>query len=205
MSAPPPSPSASRLSLSSFDSVVRIPTHLNKWPKLLDSEPIAVLHHKFWGKPGAIGNGKQTTPEKDENEKEIGGRYYERVVEDEATSVDDNEDERIDDGDIIPGCHVLNLDLGLNEKTQFPEYKKIFVRADYVRIYDYLQNYFDRIMAHKRHRPPGAVVTGAVGIGEFSRCHIPVIFLSSFRRQERLELLRLMQMPRRRETSYLEV
>ena len=68
--------------------------------------------------------------------------------------------------DIISGCYVLDIDLGL-------EYEKIWVRAEYIRVYEYLEDYYEKTCARANNVAPGAVITGNPGIGESipSRIH----------------------------------
>jgi hypothetical protein len=82
---------------------------------------------------------------------------------------DEHQDERMDvdenDGtdpgdDIIPGCYVLDIDIeGL-------EFSKIWIRADYIRIYNYLEIHH-REPGIPQGQAPAAVITGQPGIGEF--------------------------------------
>jgi hypothetical protein len=64
--------------------------------------------------------------------------------------------------DITPGCHVLDINIdGI-------EYPRIWVRAEYLRIYDFLEDCYNDAV-EKPGRAPGAVLTGQPGIGEFSQ------------------------------------
>jgi hypothetical protein len=73
-----------------------------------------------------------------------------------------DEDERMEvDDDFIPGCAILNIDI---DRLPFP---KIWIRAEYIRIYNYLESR-ETPPRIDNHIPPAAVVTGQPGIGEFS-------------------------------------
>ena len=61
------------------------------------------------------------------------------------------------DDDVIPGCYLL--DLG-------DDFSKIWIRADYVRIYDFVEAYYKTNPAPS-HRAPAVVITGHPGVGEF--------------------------------------
>ena len=62
------------------------------------------------------------------------------------------------DDDIIPGCYVLDLGIaGL-------PFAKIWIRAEYIRIFNYLQAYYDR--PRMNNLAPAVVITGQPGIGE---------------------------------------
>jgi hypothetical protein len=51
------------------------------------------------------------------------------------------------ENDIIPGCYIL--DLGIHF-----EFSKIWIRADYIRIYDYLENYSNKMALTPGHQRP---------------------------------------------------
>lgn len=60
--------------------------------------------------------------------------------------------------DINPGCYFLEIGIdGL-------EYPWIWIRADYIRIYDALEIHYPRPTCP--YRAPAAVITGGPGIGE---------------------------------------
>lgn len=64
------------------------------------------------------------------------------------------------DDNIIPGCYALNIDVeGL-------ELSKIWIRADYIRVYNSLDSLRDVTTASIFQRI-GAILTGEPGIGEF--------------------------------------
>jgi len=72
----------------------------------------------------------------------------------ECINVDNVED------DITPGCYILNLNIdGL-------KYSNIWVRADYIRAYDFLEAREDSGVT-VNHRAPAGILTGAPGIGAF--------------------------------------
>ena len=80
---------------SSLASVVFNPERLEKWGRLGDSEPLAELHAKFWGKSMA--------------EEENAWRVKQQSTSDPGEGEDDNTDEGEDD-DITSGCYVLDID-----------------------------------------------------------------------------------------------
>jgi hypothetical protein len=125
-----------------FNSVVRTADHLSNWSKLGSEEPVVQLHSKFWG--------KILTYEPSDNQ-----TYTESGLSDgdECMDVDDV-------GDFVSGCGIL--DIGINDLP----FEKIWIRADYIRVYDFLES---REAPSVRNRlAPSAVVTGPPGIGEFS-------------------------------------
>jgi hypothetical protein len=62
------------------------------------------------------------------------------------------------DNDIIPGCYLMDFGLeGLGNR-------RIWVRADYVRIYDYAEFHYNK-KSYPPNQAPSMVVTGQPGIG----------------------------------------
>lgn len=92
---------------SSLDSVVSIPEglELEKWRKLSDNHSLAQLHTQFWGKSMVeeeAGCNKQestSTPTGSDNNQ----RSSDDTIETKGDEYDKHDD-------IIPGCHVLDLD-----------------------------------------------------------------------------------------------
>ena len=76
---------------------------------------------------------------------------------DEGMNVDKSAEEVLDD-DVIEGCHFLEIDI---EGFAYP---KIWIRAEYIRIYDALEMYYKT--PSYPNLAPAAVVTGQPGIGE---------------------------------------
>lgn len=72
---------------------------------------------------------------------------------------DIDEDQRnFDEDDMGKGCYALNIDIDI------PGFlTSLWIRADYIRIYDFIQDY-ELKSAHKYR---GAVLTGQPGSGEF--------------------------------------
>ncbi len=103
-----------------FDSVVRAAVHLPSWLQLNnDRDPLVQLHSKFWGK-----NLTYEEPESSNSQPHAESRFT-------------DEDERMDvdgDDDVIPGCAIFNI--GING-LPFP---RIWIRADYIRVYDFLES-----------------------------------------------------------------
>jgi hypothetical protein len=141
-------PQESGLSLA---SVVRIPARMGTWPKLDDEESLAQLHAKFWGK--SMAEEEQEWRNAQSPIPAIGDYGDEGQDRDERMDVDLDED-----GDIIRGCYVLDIE-GLG-------FSKIWIRADYIRIYDYLEIHYKK-RAVPAGRAPAGVITGQPGIGEF--------------------------------------
>ncbi len=129
-----------------FASVVRVAAHLPNWSQLFeDDDPLVQLHSKFWG--------KTLTCEVPEPSKPA-----------ESEITDEDEHMRVDcqvDDDFIPGCAILDIGIG-----DLP-FQKIWIRADYIRIYNYIENHetparLTNLLA------PATIVTGHPGTGEFS-------------------------------------
>jgi len=86
---------------------------------------------------------------------------------DECMGEDEIDDlgERTDlEDDILSGCYVLNIGI------EGIDYPSIWVRAEYIRMYDYLESYYNSFASKLPGRAPGAVLTGQPGIGELLRC-----------------------------------
>ena len=64
-----------------------------------------------------------------------------------------------DDDDLIKGPSILNIDI---DGLPFP---KIFIRAEYIRVYDLLDH--RELSRFPNHLAPAAVLTGQPGNGEF--------------------------------------
>lgn len=63
------------------------------------------------------------------------------------------------DDDVIKGCHSLEIDI-----ERFP-YRKIWIRAEYIRIYDAIETFFKQSL-YPGGLVPAAVITGQPGIGQ---------------------------------------
>jgi hypothetical protein len=138
---------------SDFASVVHIPERLAPWPKVGHDESLAQLHAKFWGMSMAV-------EEQQWHSTIIGGELGDEHQDgDERMDEDENNGTDLGD-DITPGCYVLDFGIeGL-------EFSKIWIRADYIRIYNYLE-IRHRTPGFPQGRAPAAVITGQPGIGEF--------------------------------------
>jgi len=118
-------------------SVVRVTTHLPKWIPLDDDEPLALLHSKFWGKSLTCEEPLREPPQ-------LGMDLDDRV--------------NLND-DLIDGPSILNIGIdGL-------PFQKIFIRAEYIRIYDLLDH--RELSRFPNGLAPAAVLTGQPGNGEF--------------------------------------
>src|SRR5258708_24161663 len=102
---------------------------------------LTLFHEKFWGK-------SMDGEESRWRESQIGG--------------DQDQDEIADmDDDVISGCYFLDIgipDIGIS---------RLWIRADYIRIFDYIQSFYEE-RADPMVRVPSVVLTGQPGIGESS-------------------------------------
>jgi hypothetical protein len=145
---------------STFDSVV-VPLEYLPWQKHPSNSPLTQLHVKFWGKTMA-------DEERDWRNAQppIGGEIDvedqcgdERMDED-GDDIGGDEGERTDvEDDFIPGCYALDINI------EGIECSKIWIRADYIRIYDYLKIRYTT-PSYPPGRAPAAVLTGQPGIGK---------------------------------------
>ena len=139
--------------------------NFTKWKSNLldDNYPLAQLHAKYWGNsmidqdqewcnaqlPVLVTGGELGDEDQDEDQ-HMDEDGNEGMYGSETTDLDD---------DIIPGCCFLNISIaGL-------KYQKIWVRADYIQAYGYLENRNNKF-ASTAGRPPAVVLTGQPGIGE---------------------------------------
>jgi hypothetical protein len=130
-------------------------------------EAMEVEKYEGKGKGRAIDEdeGKGRAIDKDDNE-----TMEEDELEGEAT--DEDEDD-------IPGCYPFSV--GIEDIT-------VWIRADYIRVYEALEDYYKKAMK-RSGRTPSAVVTGQPGIGE-SRYSLPLCRAQNCAlRQEFLDIL----------------
>ena len=130
---------------------------LSKWQSFKLSHGVAAQWHaKFWGK----------CMEDEEQEwrnaqlamsMEGSGLGNEHRGEDESMDVDMSEEEDLDD-DFIKGCYPLEIGIGSAPLM-------IWIRAEYIRIYNALEAHYQKPL-HINRRAPAAVITGQPGIGE---------------------------------------
>ena len=174
---------------SSLASVVHVESR--KWEKLADDYPLAVFHRRFWGKSmkdeeewqktqsqtesqskdededryegKAIDDDDNETMEeyegkgKDNSIDEDEGKGKGRAIDNKAMEEDELEDQATDeDEDDIPGCYPFSV--GIEDIT-------VWIRADYICVYEALEDYYENAMK-RSGRTPSAVVTGQPGIGE---------------------------------------
>ncbi len=121
------------------------------WLKLADHEVLAQLHAKYWRKSML------------DEEKEW--RRKQESDFDASIHGCDGSDRMIDDvdGDIGPGCYVL--DIGIDDLP----IQKVWIRSDYIRMYDYCSNHYERTKRTRINQmAPSVVITGQPGIGRFS-------------------------------------
>ena len=167
----------------SLASVVHVT--FRTWQKVPDGHLLALFHRRFWGKsmedeeeewqkaqPQIEGQpedededryeGEGRAIDEDDNEamevQECEGKGKGRAIDEddnEAMEEDELEGEAMDDDD-IPGCYPFSV--GIEDIT-------VWIRADYIRIYEALQDYYEKT-TKQSGRTPSAVVTGQPGIGE---------------------------------------
>ena len=130
----------------SFHAIVRLETGIPMWAKLEgDDDPLVQLHSKFWGKKLTLEDPELSSPQPAESD-----------LMDEDKPID------VDDDDFPPGCAIL--DIGIDDLP----FQKIWIRADYIRVYDFIESREAPNRMAVNLLPPAAVVTGQPGIGELS-------------------------------------
>ena len=144
---------------ASLASVVTFQKESMQWTRVHDSQPLAKLHAKFWGRPIAEEEARHVQQQSTSHPSESN---------DDDTDADEEED--------IKTGYVLEID---NDAIriqriwvrvgEFPRMKLELssrtLQADYIRIYDYLVGYYNE-KADPWETTPAVVVTGQPGIGD---------------------------------------
>jgi len=121
------------------------------WFKLTDDEDLPQLHTKFWRKSMVS--------------EEAEWRGSQKSVGDDSGDMSDGEVDPMDvdmdeqDDEIGPGCYVLNMGI------ETLPHSKIWIRTDYIRIYDYCSEYYELCRSLPHKAAPSVVITGQPGIG----------------------------------------
>ena len=133
------------MSSPQVSTIVRIPSGsaMEQWTILEKSEPFAQFHSKFWATSMAV--------------EESEWRSTQTPVTDIESELKDSDRMDVDD-EIDPGCYML--DIGIDGLP----YPKIWIRAEYIHVFAYLQQYYDQERTH--NLVPSVVITGQPGIGE---------------------------------------
>ncbi|KAH9043153.1 hypothetical protein EDB85DRAFT_1885551 [Lactarius pseudohatsudake] len=127
-------------SLATYDSI--IPEEGGQWEKL-DNHVVADLHRRFWG-----------VSMRDEETK-----WRATQPENESMDVDETAEEDEGEGDETgAGCYILTLG------TPDLECQKLWIRKDYIRLYDFCQKYMES--RREGQQAPSLVITGQTGIGK---------------------------------------
>ena len=138
-----------------------LPKRLKEWESYkLSSEsesPVYEWHKLFWGVSMADEEQKWRNAQPPMPVEGTGLRN-ERQDGDEAMDVDVSVEEDGDD-DVIEGCYFLEIDI------EDMDFKRIWIRAEYIRIYNALED-LHRTPAYLPVAP-AVVITGQPGIGEF--------------------------------------
>jgi hypothetical protein len=115
-----------------------------KWPRLVDDaiDVYSKLHDKFWGKSMAI------------DEQEWRDSH-------EGRAMMDGDDDDDPESEIGPGCYPLELPM-------CPRCKRLWVRKDYIRLYDFCEQWYERVTGDNSRvdkKAPSVVITGQSGVG----------------------------------------
>jgi hypothetical protein len=129
-----------------LNDVVTFSSIAEPWKKSPDHSRLALFHAKFWGKSS------------DDEELEW-NNLQSNVDGDDDVIMDSGGDEEkdgtdVDGDDDIPGCFKLNIN-PVSDDT------KIWIRADYIRFYDYTERYDKRPI-----KAQAVILQGQPGIGE---------------------------------------
>jgi hypothetical protein len=150
-----------------FASIV-VPSARWRDVKLSDSSRFSQLHSRFWGKSMEMEERHWV-----QNNPSIPKAYSQgaKMDVDGDTDSDTDAEENFDrnsDDDFIPGCHVLDT-------APFPE-GKIWIRAEFIRIFDYILKYFERDDGALDDSPKAVILTGQPGIGE-CQCRASILII----------------------------
>jgi hypothetical protein len=124
------------------------------WDKVDDNHRFSEFHAKFWGKS------------MDDEEREwldLNAHSRDDSTDDDVI-IDDGDDGDTDtdeDGELIPGCFELEI----SPNPVLDDVSKIWIRADYIRVYEYAEARYD--LCYRRRKAQAVVVTGQPGIGEY--------------------------------------
>ena len=130
---------AHTMTTSTLASVFILESDANSWTKLEDHKLLSQLHAKFW--------------RKDMTEEEQEWRRSHPDVQ-----VDDPD--KYSESNIVSGCYAL--DFGI----EYLERSKLWIRHDYLQIYDYCNEHYDRVKSLVSGIAPSVVITGQAGVGE---------------------------------------
>jgi len=137
--------------------VVKFNTLTQPWQKLDSDDRFSEFHAKFWGKSMADDEREWrnlTTLPSDHSGDDISMdyEYGDTGVTDADMDVDVSDE-------FIPGCYELDI-----SPNPVSDVETIWIRADYVRVYNYTESKYD--LCYKRRRAQGVVITGQPGGGE---------------------------------------
>jgi hypothetical protein len=89
-------------------------------------------------------------------------KFWGECMQDEETKWRETQQSEEDEGDEIgPGCYILRLGIpNIKHAT-------IWIRQEYIRIYDFCQRYLEFCRTNGLQEPPSVVIAGQPGIGEY--------------------------------------
>jgi hypothetical protein len=143
--------------------VVEFASHTQNWTKLDEAEPLTQFHTqfhaKFWGK--CLG-GKKRDSDHSKVDDLIVDETDAMDIDDAEINLDNRNDADVDNSDheFMPGC--FELDTTDNPLLPVP---RIWIRADYIRVYKYIEARYDRCYSSPKAQP--VVITGPPGTGEW--------------------------------------
>jgi len=123
------------------------------WNKLGGGNRFSMFHARFWGK---------SMVDEEREWLNLKTQSADHSTDDDVI-MDDGYDEDTDvDGDdeFIPGCYELDI-----SPNPVSDVSKIWIRADYIRVYKYTESRYD--LCYKRRRAQAVVYTGHPGTGEW--------------------------------------
>jgi hypothetical protein len=122
------------------------------WKKLKDDNRFSKFHAKFWGK-------SMVDEEREWLNLKIQSPDHDDVIKDDGYDEDTDDTDADTDDEFISGCYELDIN-----PNPVSGVSKIWIRADYIRLYNYTEFRYD--LCYKHHKAQAVVLTGQRGIGE---------------------------------------
>jgi hypothetical protein len=132
--------------------VVRFNRIAQPWNKLEDDDRFGEFHAKFWGK-------SMVDEEEEWHNLQSSHTTDDDVIMDDGYDKDTDDTDADTDHEFIPGCYELNI-----SPNPVSDFSKIWIRADYIRVYKYAESKYDR--CYKYRKAQAVVLTGQPGTGE---------------------------------------
>src|SRR5258708_3747539 len=133
---------------------------IGPWFELTNSNKAAQLHRKFWRKSMVSEEAEWRETRKPVGD-DPGDGEVNPMDEQEKGKGKEEEEEEEEEEEFGPGCYILNIDI---DNLPHP---KIWIRAEYIRIYDRCSAHYESCLSQpNRNVAPSVVITGQPGIAK---------------------------------------